>query len=124
PLKEIDREIERYRQALAFSCEDVEKLRTVSLKDGPSEIALILSTHLEMMKDPMLTTAIEDKIRNLQCNTESVFQHLIEEYKRRFNHLQDSYFQERVRDVIDVCKRILNHLCPMQRLKISELPNN
>jgi len=124
PLKEIEKEIDRYREALAHSRADVEKLRTLSLNDGPSEIALILSTHLEMMKDPMMTTVMEDKIRHLQRNTESVFQHLIEEYKRRFNHLQDSYFQERVRDIIDVSRRILNHLCPLQRLKISELPNN
>jgi phosphotransferase system enzyme I (PtsI) len=124
PLKEIDREVERYREALAHSCADVEKLRVMSLHDGPSEIALILSTHLEMMRDPLLTTSMEDKIRRLQRNTESVFQHLIEEYKKRFSHLQDSYFQERVRDIIDVSRRILNHLCPLQRLKISELPNN
>lgn len=124
PLKEIDKEIDRYREALSNSRADVERLRTLSLNDGPSEIALILSTHLEMMNDPMMTSVMEDKIRRMQRNTESVFQHLIEEYKRRFSHLQDSYFQERVRDVIDVSRRILNHLCPLQRLKISELPNN
>ena len=123
-LKDIDREIERYREALAHSCADVERLRAMSLQDGPTEIALILSSHLEMMKDPMMTTGMEEKIRRLQRNTESVFQHLITEYKRRFSHLQDTYFQERVRDVIDVSRRILNHLCPLQRLKVSELPNN
>jgi phosphotransferase system enzyme I (PtsI) len=124
PLKEIDREIERYREALAHSCADVEKLRVMSLHEGPSEIAPILSTHLEIMKDPLMTTLMEEKIRHLQQNTESVFHHLIEEYKRRFSHLQDNYFQERVRDIVDVSRRILNHLCPLQRLKISELPNN
>ena len=124
PVKDIDQEIERYREALAHSCADVERLRTLSLHDGPSEIALILSSHLEMMKDPMMTTLMEEKIRQLQRNTESVFQHLISEHKRRFSHLQDTYFQERVRDIIDVSRRILHHLCPLQRLKISELPHN
>lgn len=124
PHQEIDQEIERYRHALSLSCTDVENLRTISLREGPSEIALILSTHLELMRDPMMTTLMEEKIRHLQRNTESVFQHLIEEYKGRFKHLQDSYFQERVRDIIDVSRRVLNHLCPLQRLKISELPNN
>lgn len=124
PLKEIDREIERYRQALYQSREDVERLRRMSLHEGPPEIVAILGTHLEMMQDPMMTTVMEEKIRDLQRNTESVFQHLIEEYKRRFSNLQDSYFQERVRDIIDVSRRILNHLCPIQRIKISEIPNN
>jgi phosphotransferase system enzyme I (PtsI) len=122
--KDIDQEIDRYRKALHQSREDLERLRKMSLHEGPPEIVAILGTHLEMMQDPMMTTVIEDKIRDLQKNTESVFHHLIEEYKKRFSNLQDSYFQERVRDLIDVSRRILNHLCPLQRVKMSEIPNN
>jgi len=124
PEIEIDREIDRYRKALHSSREDLERLRKISLRDGSPEITQILGTHLEMMQDPMLTTAIEDRIRGSSRNTESVFFHLIEEYKIRFSTLTDIYFQERVRDIIDVSRRILNHLCPLQRLKMSEIPNN
>lgn len=124
PKKEIDKEIERYRRALEQSRKDVEHLQKMSLHEGPPEIVAILGTHLEMMQDPMLTSVIEEKIREMQQNTESIFQHLIQEYKQRFSTLQDSYFQERVRDIVDVSRRILGHLRPLERVKMAEMPHN
>jgi len=122
--KEIEDEIDRYRSALARSRNDVEKLQKISLQDGTPEIVAILGTHLEMMQDPLLTSVIEEKIRVRQQKIETVFFHLIEEYKQRFSILQDIYFQERVRDIVDVSRRILNHLRPVGRIRMSEMPHN
>jgi phosphotransferase system enzyme I (PtsI) len=124
PKKEIEIEIDRYRIALDKSRRDVESLQRLSLKEGPAEVASILGTHLEMMQDPLLTNVIEEKIRDLQRNTESIFHHIIEEYKMRFSTLQDHYFQERVRDIVDVSRRILGHLRPVERLNLGEIPHN
>ena len=98
-------------------------MHTLSIREGPPEIVAILGTHLEMIQDPMLTTVIEERIRDLQRNTESVFYGLIEEYKERFS-LKDAYFQERVRDIVDVSQRILSHLRPLPRTKMTEIPHN
>lgn len=122
--KEIENEIDRYRRALDLSRKDLEYLQKMSLHDGPAEIVAILGTHLEMMKDPLITMGIEKKIRETQQNTELIFHHLIEEYRQRFSTLQDSYFQERIRDVIDISRRILGHLRPLSRVKIADMPHN
>ncbi len=122
--KEIDIEIDRYRRALELSRKDVQMLQELSVTDGRSEIFSILGTHLEMMQDPLLTSVIEERIRDMQRNTESIFHHIIEEYKARFSTLKDHYFQERVRDIVDVSRRILGHLRPLERVKISEIPHN
>ncbi len=122
--KEIDKEIHRYRRALDLSRKDVENLQKMSLHEGPPEIVAILGTHLEMMQDPMITNGVEQKIRETQLNTEMIFHHLIEEYKVRFSTLQDAYFQERIRDIVDVSRRILGHLRPIGRVRISEIPHN
>ncbi|MBM3184052.1 MAG: phosphoenolpyruvate--protein phosphotransferase [Chlamydiae bacterium] len=124
PKKEIEEEISRYRSALEKSRKDVERLQKVSLRDGPQEIVAILGTHLEMMQDPLLTAVIEEKIRASQQTIETVFYYLIEEYKQRFNILQDTYFQERVRDIVDVSRRILNHLRPLEKMQLGEMPHN
>ncbi|MEN9654100.1 MAG: phosphoenolpyruvate-protein phosphotransferase [Chlamydiota bacterium] len=121
PSKEVDREIDRYRKALDLSRRDLEQLQRNSLHP---EIMAILGTHLEMMHDPMLTTEIEDEIRSKQVNTEMIFQGLMEEYKSRFSTLKDAYFQERVRDVVDVSRRILGHLHPLGRVRMSDVPHN
>src|SRR3989344_9225243 len=110
PKKEIDDEIDRYRRALYMSRKDLENIQRMSLHEGPPEIVAILGTHLEMMQDPMITSGIEQKIRETQQNTELIFHHLIEEYKQLFSSLKDNYFQERIRDIVDVSRRILGHL--------------
>lgn len=124
PKKEIEKEIERYRRALDLSRKDVENLQKMSLHEGPPEIVAILGTHLEMMQDPLMTSVIEERIREMQQNTESIFNYLIEEYKQRFSTLQDTYFQERVRDIVDVSRRILGHLRPLERIRMAEMPHN
>lgn len=122
--KEIEEEIDRYRKALELSRQDLERLQKMSLRDCPPEIVAILGTHLEIIKDPLITTVIEERIRDSQQKTEAVFYRLIDEYQQRFNILQDSYFQERVRDVVDVSRRILSHLRPLARLKMAEMAHN
>ncbi len=121
--KEVEAEIERYRRALDQSRRDVENLRRLSLQEGPSEIVAILGTHLEIMQDPLITEEIEEKIRHSQHNTEVVFRHVIEEYKLRFN-TEDTYFQERVSDIVDVSRRILSYLRPLSRISMKEMPHN
>ena len=122
--QEVDSEIDRYRRALNLSRRDLEDLQKMSLQENPPEIVAILGTHLEMMHDPMMTSGIEKKIRDTQQNIETVFHQLIEEYKQRFRVLKDSYFQERVRDIVDVSRRILGHLRPMSRTKMTDMPHN
>lgn len=122
--KDIDEEVHRYRQALFLSRQDVEGLQQTSLHDGPPEIVAILGTHLEMLQDPLITTVVEEKIRELQRNTESVVHRLIEEYKLKFSTIQDRYFQERIRDLIDVSRRILGHLRPLNRIKWADMPHH
>ncbi|HSX12881.1 MAG TPA: phosphoenolpyruvate--protein phosphotransferase [Chlamydiales bacterium] len=120
--KEVDEEINRYRKALDLSRKDLEDLQKNSLHS--TEVNAILGTHLEIMKDPMITVGVEKKIRDTQQNTEWVFHHLIEEYKHRFSSLKSNFFQERIRDIVDISQRILGHLRAPSRLKISEVPHN
>lgn len=121
---EVEEEIVRYRQALDKSRKDLEKLQKISMYEGPPEVVAILGTHLEMMQDPLITTVIEERIQQMQQKTETIFYQLIEEYKLRFSSLQDSYFQERVRDLVDVSRRILGHLQLLGRVRMSEMPHN
>src|SRR3989338_8818448 len=53
--QEVDEQIARYREALDLSRKDLESLQQKSLNNGPSEVSAILGTHLEIIKDPLLT---------------------------------------------------------------------
>ncbi|MBI3508787.1 MAG: phosphoenolpyruvate--protein phosphotransferase, partial [Chlamydiia bacterium] len=125
PKPEVENEILRYREALDSSRKDLEQLKELSQRDGPPEIVGILGTHLEIMHDPLIISEIEERIRQHQLPTERVFQALMEEYKERFTTLRDSYFEDRVRDIFDVWRRIMGHLSSSpNRLNLAEIPHN
>lgn len=124
PQKEIEEEITRYRRAIDSSRKDLEQLRKISQRDGPAEIVAILGTHLEIMQDPLIVSEIEVRIRESQMPIEKIFHGLIEEYKLRFTTMHDQYFEERIRDMVDVLRRILGHVYPSGRMNLSEIPHN
>jgi len=107
---EVDHEVARYRKALFSSKEDLTKLREDLEMEGSDEAVSTIETHIQMLDDPMITTHMEGKIRQMLRNTESVFHSVINDYESRFSERTDAFFQERLLDVKDISKRILGHL--------------
>ncbi|MBS0620058.1 MAG: phosphoenolpyruvate--protein phosphotransferase [Verrucomicrobia bacterium] len=123
-MKEVDYEIGRYRHALSSSRDDLKKIRTDLAEEGSDVAATIIDTHIQMLEDPLLTTEMEEKIRSMMKNTESVFHGAIHDYEKRFSHHTDSFFQERLVDVRDLAGRVLGHLCPRKGCHMEEIPFN
>jgi len=122
---QIEKEIERFRFAVEQSKEDIEELQVHLKKTEAPEIVSILEAHLEMLQDPLMTTQIEDEIRQSKKNTETVFQRAVDEYKDHFNGMKDPYFKERARDIEDISKRVLTHLCqPKVKSEPQTIPSN
>ncbi len=106
----VDQEIERYRGAVSKSVQDIKNLQTQLKTESATEGVLILEAQLEMLHDPMMTTAIEDTIRHSHKNAEFVFQQTVSEFKHRFQSLSDSFFEERFKDLQDLARRLLDYL--------------
>ncbi len=120
---EVDAEVARYRKALFSSKEDLTKLRQDLVMEGSDEAVSTIETHIQMLEDPMITTDMEGKIRQMLRNTESVFHSVIRDYSDRFSERTDSFFQERLVDVQDVSKRILGHLRTKQNGGLGDIPS-
>lgn len=110
-IGEVDTEISRYRRALFSSKEDLQQLQKDLESNESHEAVTLIDTHIQMLDDPLITTHVEDKIRLMLQNTESVFRTVIKDYEKQFfERKTDSFFQERYVDVRDISKRILGHL--------------
>lgn len=120
---EVDSEVARYRKALFSSKEDLNRLRHDLVMEGSDEAVSTIETHIQMLEDPMITTHMEGKIRQMLRNTESVFHSVISDYSNRFSERTDSFFQERLVDVQDLSKRILGHLRTKQNAQLLEIPS-
>lgn len=118
---QIDQEIERYYKALKDSRNDLLSLQHRLKQEGGMEAAAILSSHLEIMHDPLMTVQIEEQIRSKGKNTEYVFKTVIGEYERKFSKISDQFFQDRVKDFQDISRRIIRHLRKKQQKSLGAL---
>lgn len=109
---EVDKEVQRYRRAVSSSFRDLNELYTASAKEGSFEAVTIIDSHMQILADPVITNCVEEKIRQMLRNAESVFRLVMSEYEQRFS------------DVKDIFKRILYYLIHPTEVKISNIPQN
>ena len=119
---EVDNEIARYRHAIFSSREDLKRIQKDLELEGSAEAVMIIDAHIMMLEDPLMTHHMEDKIRQMMQNTESVFQSVLTDYEKRFSQRSDTFFQQRFLDIMDIAKRILSHLCPFDSFSLAEIP--
>jgi len=124
PVRDIDDEISRYIHAVASSKEDLQRLLLKLKEERILEGAAILDAHLQMMQDPLLTTQVEQEIRNTRKNAEFVFHSLINQYQKKFQSLPDPFFRERFKDIQDISRRVMGYLRKSVRISLAELPPN
>lgn len=109
---EVDKEVQRYRRAVSSSFRDLNELYTASAKEGSFEAVTIIDSHMQILADPVITNCVEEKIRQMLRNAESVFRLVMSEYEQRFS------------DVKDIFKRILYYLIHPTEVIISNIPKN
>lgn len=121
---DVEAEISRYHRALSYASKEIETLQEQLKKDNILEGYAIMDSHLQILKDPLLTDHIDAEIRSRCVNVESIFQSTITEYLRLFAKNADPFFQERCSDFQDVCKRVLRCLQEDLKVSLSEAPVN
>ena len=122
--EEIENEIRRYRKALSSSRKDLEKLHDTLSNEGSDEASHIIDAHIQMLSDPLMTTHMEEMIRNMKQNTEAVFRSVMIDYQQKLSGVKETLFQQRAIDVIDLSHRVLNHLRPKANHRLSDIPPN
>ena len=121
PHDQIENEVDRYFIALNNSQNDLLSLQKRLEKEGGNEAAAILGSHLEIMRDPLMTVEMEEAIRVRGKNTEYVFKTVLGEYEKKFNKIPDEFFRERLKDFQDISRRIIGHLRKHERCTLSQL---
>ncbi len=120
---DIDKEIQRYKNAVECVEEDLIKLRQQLDEEHIFQGPEILETHQHMIKDPVLTAEVENQIRQTGNNAEIVFYNIVKKYQEKFNSLIDPFFRERFKDLQDISNRILKYLVKNVRLSLDNIPS-
>lgn len=124
PIDEADlpAEINRYLNALIKTKQDMKRLKKQFEMDDSQEAAAILETHLQILEDPLLCDEIPNRIRTAKKNADFIFYQFLNQYNKRFEEIQDPFFRERGRDLLDISRRVLSHLRKKERSSLSLLP--
>jgi len=117
-VQDEDVEVTRFREALALSIADVEKLKQRTLEQLGAEKAEIFEAHLLVLNDPELLGPIEDKIQKEGINVEYALNEVSSGFISMFENMKSPYLRERAADMKDVTKRILSHLL---KVKVTDL---
>ena len=110
--EEIEPEVERFRQALAQSDQQLEDLKTRITRPERenNEHILILEAHRMFLHDPMLVDQVTRLIREDAVNAGWAVRRIGRRIRRQFRDLDDEYFRERRSDIEFVIDRILRNL--------------
>ena len=103
-------EVGRLNDALVTSAGELTALRATVTGSHGKEIGGIFDFHLGILKDKSLINQILAEIRTQRSTAEYAVSTVTRRYANQFAAMGDRYFQERVKDIYDIERRILRHL--------------
>jgi phosphotransferase system enzyme I (PtsI) len=112
---DVEREFWRFQRAVREAQQDLheiaEQLSEISELD-----AQLLESHGIMLEDPELANQVQAALTERLCNVEQVVVEVIERMIEKLQAVQDQHIRERVADLQDVRRRLLERLLARPRL--------
>jgi phosphotransferase system enzyme I (PtsI) len=110
PDADIEREIERFRDAVAASRRDLSLIRDRIAAELGEDKAHIYDAHMLVLDDPELLKAMEHGVRHDRHYPGFVFRHHMSAVASRLDTAEDETLRQRRDDILDVERRVLRHL--------------
>jgi len=124
PAANVDPEIERFNRALNDSIQDLSRQRDELLAHQRKEIAAILDFHIGVLQDKSLIDQIGEEIRSHLSTAEYAVGVVMKKYAAVFSTMSDRYLAERVKDIHDIERQLLQRLLGQHRLDLSHLTSD
>ncbi len=115
-------EINRYNEALESFCADTEKMAAELSEAASEKEAEILKGHIQMIRDPFVTSQITDEIEKGSC-AEAAAEKVLNSVIEMFKATGDQLTMERATDVADIKARLIMHLQGIEDVNLSRVPS-
>ena len=124
PAANVNPEIERFHHALNDSIQDLSRQRDELLAHQRKEIAAILDFHIGVLQDKSLVDQIGEEIRSHLSTAEYAVGVVMKKFAAVFSTMSDRYLAERVKDIHDIERQLLQRLLGQHRLDLSHLTSD
>jgi phosphotransferase system enzyme I (PtsP) len=104
-----EREMERIANAFEETRKDILKIQQAAEREAGEEHALIFSSHLLLLNDPVLMDRIAASIRQAVSAPAAIYD-AFEHFGQKLQNVPDPYIQDRVEDIRDLRSRILDRV--------------
>ncbi len=118
---QIPQEIARFEDALTRTRADILGIRKKLSAEIGREHSDIFMAHLLVLEDRSLIEDVLTTIKEKRVNAEYAFSIVVQKYFRAFSQVDDEYLKERVADIRDIAKRLIENLTGKERTLLSKL---
>ncbi|MCX7678199.1 MAG: phosphoenolpyruvate--protein phosphotransferase [Spirochaetes bacterium] len=108
--EDVDAEIERYKQSLEKTKTEIKTIQEQIANNISRDMADIFTSHLMVLEDPIITEKVINHIRIFKKNAEWIINDITLDLIRHLDSIEDDYFRERIIDISDINKRLINNL--------------
>ncbi len=119
---ETEREVERFRRAVARSKAQVDRLQADLSGELGKEEAKILGVHLAYLEDPTFLADVEDRITKKLMPLETALAAVVRDFDRIFELVENERLKECALDLRDVALRVLRNLGDGEDVPQPEMP--
>ena len=121
PEDEIEAEIERFREAVEHTRQEIRHLRDrVGLELG-DELAGIFDAQALVLSDATFLAGVQEHIRREHVNAEWALQETVAEIQARFDAIDAHHLRERREDLRHVCRYVVRSLRGIHLHQLSEV---
>ena len=120
-IKDVEGEVQKFKQGVQASLKDLENLVEITTTKLGAEKAAIFGAHEEIVQDPAIAQDVEELIKNEQKNAIQAVKQVFDKYHQLFLKMDDPYFKERASDVNDVANRLIKHLLGVNIVDLSTI---
>ena len=118
-VEDVKQEIERVESAISKALIEIDGIRKKVEESGNKSEAQIFEFHKMILQDEKLISEIRERILKEKVNAEYVVKEVFEEWKVRFEQLEDPYMKLRSADIKDIGDRVISILTGKTKRSIS-----
>jgi len=119
--EEVEVQTENFKEAVFRTEKEIMKIKEKVHNEMGEEYANIFEAHLLVLKDPLLIFEVSERIKKEYINVEYALWEVLEMITENMTALEDEYMRERVVDIYDIGRRILENLTGTTSISFKEL---